>query len=194
MRRRLAGYAVVALLTSLLASLPRRLSVTTDVLALLIAVIAVTAAVKQQQQRLAAAVEAPRAIAEADRTRTALLAAVSHDLRTPLADYGTGHREPGRERTAVFARRITAAAHGQHKRRPDRATRRRPWAWRPPGRPGSHVRAFRAARRHARHDRPGLGLTLARGLTEAMRGTLEPEMTPGGGLTRTISLPAAATP
>jgi two-component system sensor histidine kinase KdpD len=26
---------------------------------------------------------------------------------------------------------------------------------------------------------PGLGLTLARGLTEAMRDTLEPEMTPG---------------
>jgi hypothetical protein len=28
----------------------------------------------------------------------------------------------------------------------------------------------------------------------AMRGTLEPEMTPGGGLTMTISLPAAVTP
>jgi two-component system sensor histidine kinase KdpD len=40
----------------------------------------------------------------------------------------------------------------------------------------------------------GLGLTLARGLTEAMRGTLEPEMTPGGGLTMTITLPAVATP
>ena len=39
-----------------------------------------------------------------------------------------------------------------------------------------------------------LGLTLARGLTEAMRGTLEPEMTSGGGLTMTISLPAAAAP
>jgi two-component system, OmpR family, sensor histidine kinase KdpD len=40
----------------------------------------------------------------------------------------------------------------------------------------------------------GLGLTLARGLTDAMRGTLEPEMTPGGGLTMTISLPAVVTP
>jgi two-component system, OmpR family, sensor histidine kinase KdpD len=37
----------------------------------------------------------------------------------------------------------------------------------------------------------GLGLAVSRGLTEAMGGTLEPEQTPGGGLTMTISLPAA---
>jgi two-component system sensor histidine kinase KdpD len=37
----------------------------------------------------------------------------------------------------------------------------------------------------------GLGLTVSRGLTEAMHGTLEPEETPGGGLTMAISLPAA---
>jgi two-component system sensor histidine kinase KdpD len=37
----------------------------------------------------------------------------------------------------------------------------------------------------------GLGLTVARGLTEAMHGTLEPEQTPGGGLTMAISVPAA---
>ncbi|MGZ5400137.1 MAG: DUF4118 domain-containing protein [Nocardioides sp.] len=37
----------------------------------------------------------------------------------------------------------------------------------------------------------GLGLALSRGLTEAMGGTLEPEETPGGGLTMVISLPAA---
>ena len=37
----------------------------------------------------------------------------------------------------------------------------------------------------------GLGLALSRGLTEAMGGTLEPEETPGGGLTMAISLPAA---
>jgi two-component system, OmpR family, sensor histidine kinase KdpD len=36
----------------------------------------------------------------------------------------------------------------------------------------------------------GLGLTVARGLTEAMHGTLEPEQTPGGGLTMAISVPA----
>ena len=40
----------------------------------------------------------------------------------------------------------------------------------------------------------GLGLALSRGLTEAMGGTLEPEETPGGGLTMSISLPAAPAP
>src|ERR1700730_15971559 len=43
------------------------------------------AAVALEQQRLAEAAEAARPIAEADRMRTALLAAGSHDLRTPLA-------------------------------------------------------------------------------------------------------------
>jgi two-component system sensor histidine kinase KdpD len=38
-----------------------------------------------EQQRLAAEAEAAKPIAAADRMRTALLAAVSHDLRTPLA-------------------------------------------------------------------------------------------------------------
>ncbi|MGW7723486.1 ATP-binding protein [Streptomyces canus] len=37
----------------------------------------------------------------------------------------------------------------------------------------------------------GLGLALARGLTEAMDGTLTPEDTPGGGLTMVVSLPFA---
>jgi two-component system sensor histidine kinase KdpD len=37
----------------------------------------------------------------------------------------------------------------------------------------------------------GLGLALSRGLTEAMHGTIEPEETPGGGLTMVLSLPAA---
>ncbi|ATL26543.1 ATP-binding protein [Streptomyces formicae] len=40
----------------------------------------------------------------------------------------------------------------------------------------------------------GLGLALARGLTEAMDGTLTPEDTPGGGLTMVLSLPCAARP
>jgi two-component system sensor histidine kinase KdpD len=43
------------------------------------------AAVALEQQRLAAEAEAARPIAAADRMRTALLTAVSHDLRTPLA-------------------------------------------------------------------------------------------------------------
>jgi two-component system, OmpR family, sensor histidine kinase KdpD len=37
----------------------------------------------------------------------------------------------------------------------------------------------------------GLGLALSRGLVEAMGGTLTPDTTPGGGLTMTLSLPAA---
>ncbi|MFF9159969.1 ATP-binding protein [Streptomyces longwoodensis] len=37
----------------------------------------------------------------------------------------------------------------------------------------------------------GLGLALARGLTEAMDGTFIPENTPGGGLTMVVSLPTA---
>ncbi|WP_432825720.1 ATP-binding protein [Dactylosporangium sp. CA-092794] len=37
----------------------------------------------------------------------------------------------------------------------------------------------------------GLGLALSRGLAEAMGGTLQPEHTPGGGLTMTLTLPSA---
>jgi two-component system, OmpR family, sensor histidine kinase KdpD len=40
----------------------------------------------------------------------------------------------------------------------------------------------------------GLGLALSRGLTEAMGGTLEPEETPGGGMTMVLSLPAVPRP
>jgi two-component system sensor histidine kinase KdpD len=43
------------------------------------------AAVALEQQRLTAAAEAAKPIAAADKMRTALLAAVSHDLRSPLA-------------------------------------------------------------------------------------------------------------
>jgi two-component system sensor histidine kinase KdpD len=44
------------------------------------------------------------------------------------------------------------------------------------------------------HPGAGLGLALARGLTEAMNGTLTPDDTPGGGLTMILTLPAAARP
>jgi two-component system sensor histidine kinase KdpD len=39
----------------------------------------------------------------------------------------------------------------------------------------------------------GLGLAVARGLTEAMGGALTAEDTPGGGLTMVVSLQSAAT-
>ena len=38
----------------------------------------------------------------------------------------------------------------------------------------------------------GLGLAVSRGLTEAMGGTIEPEQTPGGGLTMVVSLVTAS--
>jgi K+-sensing histidine kinase KdpD len=41
------------------------------------------------------------------------------------------------------------------------------------------------------HTGGGLGLAIARGFTEAQGGTLVPAQTPGGGLTMTITLPAA---
>ncbi|WP_018350368.1 DUF4118 domain-containing protein [Longispora albida] len=40
----------------------------------------------------------------------------------------------------------------------------------------------------------GLGLALSRGLAEAMGGSLDPEVTPGGGLTLTLALPVAPPP
>ena len=44
------------------------------------------------------------------------------------------------------------------------------------------------------HGGLGLGLSVARGFTEAMGGTLTAEDTPGGGLTLVVSLPAAGAP
>jgi two-component system sensor histidine kinase KdpD len=51
----------------------------------LLTVFAVQAAAALEQQQLAEAAEAAKPLAEADRMRAALLAAVSHDLRSPLA-------------------------------------------------------------------------------------------------------------
>jgi two-component system sensor histidine kinase KdpD len=51
----------------------------------LLTVFATQAAVALEQQRLAEAAEAAKPLAEADRMRTALLTAVSHDLRSPLS-------------------------------------------------------------------------------------------------------------
>ena len=71
------------------------------------------AAVVLRQRRLARAVAAAEPLAEVDRTRTALLAAVSHDLRSPLASAkaavsalrsdGVPWREPERDELLATA-------------------------------------------------------------------------------------------
>jgi two-component system, OmpR family, sensor histidine kinase KdpD len=248
------------------------------------------AGVALEQQRLSAEAEAAGSIAEADRMRTALLAAVSHDLRTPLASAKasvTSLRSPdvrwdehdvdellatadesldrlthlvenlldmsrlqagalslfprpagldeivaraldnleplGRDirvdipetvpavqaDPAIFERvvvnltenalrysppgqapRITASSLG------DRVELR--VVDRGPGIPEEdRERMFVPFQRLGDTDNTtgvGLGLALSLGLTEAMGGTLTAEDTPGGGLTMTVSLPAAADP
>jgi two-component system sensor histidine kinase KdpD len=60
--------------------------------------------------------------------------------------------------------------------------------------PADRERVFRPFQRLGDRDNAagvGLGLALARGLTEAMGGTLHPEETPGGGLTMVVSLPTS---
>ncbi len=62
--------------------------------------------------------------------------------------------------------------------------------------PRDRERMFLPFHRLGEHDADGvgLGLTLARGLTEAMGGSLTADETPGGGLTMTVSLPASGEP
>ncbi len=248
------------------------------------------AAAALAQQRLAAEAEAARPIAEADRMRTALLAAVSHDLRTPLAsakaavtslrsrdvhwtkedreellatadesldrlahlvdnlldmsrlqagalsvfprpadleeivsrsldDLGPAAREvivempdslpEVRVDPAILERVIANVTANALRYSPagspplltasalaDRVELR--IVDRGPGIPEADWdRVFVPFQRLGDTDNTtgvGLGLALSRGLTEAMGGTLEPEETPGGGLTMTLSLPAVPDP
>jgi two-component system sensor histidine kinase KdpD len=248
------------------------------------------AATALDQERLTAEAEAARPIAEADRMRTALLAAVSHDLRTPLASAKAAvtslratdvHWAPA-DRDELLATadesldklahlvdnlldmsRLQAGALAVFPRPADlaeivarslddlgpaadsvvvaiaehlpevavdpgilervianltaNALRYSP-AGSPPSLRGSVLhdrvelrvidrgpgipaadwtRMFVPFQRLGDTDNTtgvGLGLALSRGLTEAMGGTLEPEETPGGGLTMTLSLPAAPGP
>ena len=254
----------------------------------LLGAFAAYAAAALEQQRLAAEAEAAKPIAEADRMRTALLAAVSHDLRTPLASAKaavTSLRSPevhwdAADRDELLATadesldrlarlvdnlldmsRLQAGALSLFPRpvgvdeivarslddlgprseavvvdipeslpeaRVDPAILERvivnltenALRYSSPSRPplltasalGDRVELrvvdrgpgipekdkdlmFVPFQRLGDTDNTsgvGLGLALSRGLTEVMDGTLEPEETPGGGLTMIISLPAVA--
>jgi two-component system sensor histidine kinase KdpD len=255
-----------------------------------LAAFAAYAAAALEQQRLTAEAEAARPIAEADRMRTALLAAVSHDLRTPLASAKAAvtslrsrdvqWNEQDRNELLATAdesldrltrlvdnlldmSRLQAGALSVFPRpadleeivsrslddlgpaarqvivdmprtlpevQVDPAILERVIAnvtanalrYSPPGSPPMLTASAMAGRVELRivdrgpgipeadRDRVfvpfqrlgdtdnttgvGLGLALSRGLTEAMGGTLDPEDTPGGGLTMAISLPAAPAP
>ena len=248
------------------------------------------AAAALEQGRLAAAAEAARPIAEADRVRTALLAAVSHDLRTPLAsakaavtslrsadiewdeedrDELLATADESLDRLAhlvdnlldmsrlqagalavfprpadlseIVARSLDDLGPGARVVRVDipddlpevavdpgilervianltaNALRYSPASAPPaltgsalggrvelriidrgPGIPAEHRdQMFVPFQRLGDTDNTtgvGLGLALSRGLTEAMGGTLEPDETPGGGLTMMLSLPAVPGP
>src|SRR5690348_10693789 len=245
-------------------------------------------AVALDQQRLTAEAEAAKPIAAADKMRSALLTAVSHDLRTPLASAKaavTSLRSPEVNWTAEDTDELLATADESLDRlthlvenlldmsrlqagalslfpRPagldeivsraldslDPAARgitvdipeslpeinvdpailervvvnltENALRYSPPGQPplltasalGDRVelrvvdwgpgipqkdrdRMFVPFQRMGDTDNTtgvGLGLALSRGLTEAMGGTLTAEDTPGGGLTMTVSVPAAA--
>jgi two-component system sensor histidine kinase KdpD len=245
------------------------------------------AAVALEQQRLAAEAEAAKPIAAADRMRTALLAAVSHDLRTPLASAKaavTSLRSPDMLWDAADTEELLATADESLDRltrlvanlldmsrlqagalslfprpsgldeivalaldalgpagrdiiveipellpavRADPAILERvvvnlaenALRYSPAGKPpllaasalgdrvelrvvdrgpgiseGDKEHMFVPFQRLGDTDNTtgvGLGLALSRGLTEAMGGTLTAEDTPGGGLTMTVSLPAA---
>jgi two-component system, OmpR family, sensor histidine kinase KdpD len=250
----------------------------------LVEAFAAQAAIALRQERLAEQAAAVKPLAEADRMRTALLSAVSHDLRTPLASAKaavTSLRSPDvhfsdTDRDELLATadesldrlvrlvenlldmsRLQAGALGTHPEAlavveaiakavddlditstvdihipdelaeiyADPALVERILAnllsnalrHSPPGQPptitaSEHAgtveirvidhgpgipvadrdRVFLPFQRLGDRDNEsgvGLGLALSRGLAEAMGGTLEPETTPGGGLTMTLSLP-----
>lgn len=239
-----------------------------------------------QAERLAGQAAHARELAEIDRLRAALLAAVGHDLRTPLAGIKAGVsslRDPELnldhpQRDELLATveesadrmndlvenllamsRLQAGALSVHNRpvslgevvaaallhQPDPARTQvdvpddLPFAYADPGLlervianlvlnarraspPGHDIRILGSCTDHGlclavidhgpgipeRHrdrvfqpfqrmdDRttgtgPGLGLAIAKGFTEAMNGTVTATDTPGGGLTMTITLPAA---
>jgi two-component system sensor histidine kinase KdpD len=159
-------------------------------------------------------------VAEADRGRAALLAAVSHDLRTPLAaakaavsclrsgeipftaedrDELLATAEESLDQLTQLAAslldvsRLQAGAQAVFPRPADLGEMR--IVDHGPGIPDAdRERVFLPFCRLGEvgsRTSVGLGLVVSRGLAEAMGGTVEPEETPGGGLTMVVSLRAA---
>jgi K+-sensing histidine kinase KdpD len=133
---------------------------------------------------------------EADRGRAALLAAVSHDLRAPLAAAKAAVSGLRLRHARLNALRYSLAASPPlvtARPRVDRVELR--VVDHGPGIPKADwKRVFLPFHRLGDlGDRTGvgLGLVVSRGLTEAMGGTVKPEETPGGGLTMVVSLPQA---
>jgi two-component system sensor histidine kinase KdpD len=253
----------------------------------LVEAFAAQAAIALRQERLAEQAAAVKPLAEADRLRTALLSAVSHDLRTPLASakaavsslrsHDVHFSEADRDELLATAdesldrlvrlvenlldmSRLQAGVLGMAPQ-PVSVAEAAAKAVDGLGGPGQHVtiqvpddlaeivvdpalldrilaNVLSNALRHSPAGQPpvvtasehggtveirvidhgpgipvadwdrvflpfqrlgdrdndagvGLGLALSRGLAEAMGGTLEPENTPGGGLTMVLRLPAA---
>ncbi len=255
----------------------------------LVEAFAAQAAIALRQQRLAEQAAAVKPLAEADKLRTALLSAVSHDLRTPLASakaavtslrsHDVAFSDADRDELLATAdesldrlvrlvenlldmSRLQAGALGAHPEplsaaeavakaiddlgptagtvaihvpdelaeiHADPALLERILAnllsnalrHSPPGQPVAITASEHAGTVEIRvidhgpgipaadRDRVflpfqrlgdrnnengvGLGLALSRGLAEAMGGSLEPETTPGGGLTMTLRLPTTDT-
>ncbi|WP_425470138.1 ATP-binding protein [Streptomyces tateyamensis] len=110
-----------------------------------------------ERDRLATVAAEIEPIKAADKMRTALLAAVSHDLRTPLA--------------AALASIGSLRSPDVEFSREDQSELE------------NILLPFQRLGDNDNTIGPGLGLALSRGLAEAMGGTLEVEETPGGGTT-----------
>ena len=132
-------------------------SVTADVLALLVAAMVGflahdVAGRTEQGTRAAAGAAGPAA--EADRMRAALLAVVSHDLRSPLAAAAAAVsclRSPDLQLTAADQDELLTTAE-ESLDLLSRLARDRLRARRPRGGQGQDVRALPAARRHRQRD------------------------------------------